>query len=48
VGFESAVTYMMAADNTPLIAKFWSKTAELDAMRNEHILEVIPELKALQ
>jgi len=48
VGFESAVNYMMATDNTQLIPKFWAKTAELDAIRNENILEVIPELKALK
>jgi len=48
VGFESAVNYMMATDNTQLLEKFWSKTAELDAIRNENILEVIPELKALK
>ena len=48
VGFESAVNYMLATDNTQLLEKFWSKTAELDAIRNENILEVIPELKALK
>jgi MoaA/NifB/PqqE/SkfB family radical SAM enzyme len=44
VGFESAVNYMMATDNTQLIPKFWSKTRELDSIRNEDILSVIPEL----
>jgi len=48
VGFESAVNYMMATDNTQLIPKFWTKTNELDAIRNENILEVIPELVALK
>jgi hypothetical protein len=48
VGFESAVNYMMATDNTHLIPKFWAKTTELDAIRNENILEVIPELQALK
>jgi sulfatase maturation enzyme AslB (radical SAM superfamily) len=48
VGFESAVTYMMATDNTVLLPKFWSKTRELDAIRKENILDVIPELEALQ
>jgi organic radical activating enzyme len=47
VGFESAVNFMMATDNTALIPKFWSKTAELDAIRQEQILQVIPELEAL-
>ena len=46
-GFESAVTFMTATDNTPLIDTFWRKTHELDAIRKENILDVIPELKAL-
>ena len=48
VGFESAVNYIMATDNTALLPKFWEKTNELDSIRNEHILEVIPELAAIQ
>jgi organic radical activating enzyme len=46
-GFESAVTYMNATDNTHLIDTFWRKTHELDSIRNENCLTVIPELKAL-
>jgi hypothetical protein len=48
VGFESAINYMMATDNTALLPKFWSKTNELDAIRKENILEVIPELGDLK
>lgn len=48
VGFESAINYMMATDNTQLIPKFWSKTHELDSIRKENILDIIPELKALK
>ena len=47
VGFESAINFMMASDNTSLINRFWSKTRELDAVRSEQVLEVIPELEAL-
>jgi hypothetical protein len=47
VGFESAVNYMMATDNTQLLSKFWAKTQELDSLRNEHILQTIPELESL-
>jgi MoaA/NifB/PqqE/SkfB family radical SAM enzyme len=47
-GFESAVTFMTATDNTPLIDTFWRKTHELDDIRKENILDVIPELKALK
>jgi hypothetical protein len=38
----------MAADNTHLIDTFWRKTNELDAIRKEDILKVIPELAALK
>ncbi len=47
VGFESAVNFMQATDNTKLIPKFWAKTQELDAIRNESLLDIIPELKEL-
>lgn len=48
VGFESAITFMNSTDNTHLIDTFWRKTYELDAIRNENILDIIPELKALK
>ena len=47
-GFESAITFMTATDNTPLIDTFWRKTHELDAIRKENILDIIPELKAIK
>ena len=47
-GFESAITFMNATDNTHLIDTFWRKTIELDAIRKENILDVIPELTALK
>jgi hypothetical protein len=47
VGFESAINFMMTTDNTALVPKFWSKTHELDAIRNEDVLQAIPELAAL-
>ena len=46
-GFESAITFMNATDNTHLIDTFWRKTHELDAIRTDDILDVIPELRAL-
>jgi len=48
VGFESAIKFMESTDNTQLLDKFWTKTHELDSIRQENILEVIPELKALK
>jgi hypothetical protein len=47
-GFESAITFMTATDNTPLIDTFWRKTHELDGIRNERMLDIIPELRALK
>lgn len=47
VGFESAVNFMMATDNSALIPKFWAKTQELDTIRQEQVLTAIPELAAL-
>ena len=48
VGFESAIKFMMATDNTHLIDTFWRKTHELDDIRRENILDIIPELAALK
>lgn len=47
-GFKSAINFMMATDNTHVINTFWRKTHELDTIRSENILDVIPELEALQ
>jgi len=47
-GFESAITFMNSTDNTHLIDTFWRKTHELDNIRNERCLDIIPELKALK
>ena len=48
IGFESAVKFMMATDNSKLIAKFWEKTFELDRIRKESILDTIPELDEME
>lgn len=47
-GFESAITFMNATDNSHLIDTFWRKTTELDSIRSECCLHVIPELGALK
>ena len=47
VGFQSAIRFMMSMHNTGYLESFWKKTRELDAIRNENILTVIPELEAL-
>jgi len=47
-GFESAINYLQATDNSHLIPKFWEKTTQLDEIRKENVLHIIPELKALK
>ena len=48
VGFQSAINFMTAADNTHLLDTFWLKTHQLDDLRYEKCVTAIPELKALQ
>jgi sulfatase maturation enzyme AslB (radical SAM superfamily) len=47
-GFESAINFMLATDNAKLIPKFWAKMTELDTVRNENLLDIIPELTTLK
>ena len=44
VGFESAVKFMDATDNTKLLSEFWQRTRVLDELRNQEVLQVLPEL----
>lgn len=46
VGFESALNFLNN-DNSVLLDKFRKRTAELDSIRNERLLDVIPELSEL-
>jgi organic radical activating enzyme len=48
VGFESAINFMLATDNSHLLEKFWEKTQQLDSIRQENTLEIIPELAELK
>jgi sulfatase maturation enzyme AslB (radical SAM superfamily) len=47
-GFESAISFMNATDNTHLIDTFWRKTHELDSIRKELCLVILPELAELK
>ena len=47
VGFESAIKFMMATDNNHHMPEFWIKTQQLDVLRQENLLQVLPELEAL-
>lgn len=48
VGFESAINFMNLTNNSALLKTFWEKTHQLDEIRKENILDVIPELRALK
>lgn len=48
VGFESALKFMRATDNQSLCEQFWDHTNRLDAIRNENVLQAIPELQDLK
>lgn len=48
VGFDSAIAFLDATDNSHLMEQFWSKTAQLDAIRKENIFDAIPELQELK
>ena len=47
-GFESAIAFMNAQDNSQLIPQFWARTDQLDAIRGESWQHVLPELGALR
>lgn len=46
VGFESALNFL-ENDNTEYLPEFWERMAKLDKIRNENMLEIIPELNEL-
>ena len=46
-GFEGAITFMMATDNSHLLPRFWETVNDLDWSRSESLLSVVPELEAI-
>lgn len=48
VGYESLINFMMNTDNSSLLPRFWSRTRQLDEIRNENIFNVLPELEDLR
>jgi len=46
-GYQSALNFLYAKDNSHLQEVFWYKTKQLDNIRNENIFDVIPEIKGL-
>lgn len=47
-GFKSAINFLHNVDNSHLISTFWQKTDELDKVRGERLLDIIPELEILR
>jgi radical SAM protein with 4Fe4S-binding SPASM domain len=47
-GFKAAIEFMMATDNQNLLPDFWRFVDDLDWCRNEQLMEVVPELKAIE
>ena len=46
-GFEGAIQFMMATDNSHLLGEFWNTVHDLDWSRKESLLSVVPELEAI-
>ena len=46
-GFEAAIQFMMAQDNSHLLKDFWESVNDLDWSRNESLLSVVPELEEI-
>lgn len=46
-GFESAVNFMQASDKSDILPQFLARTQQLDKIRDESIVDAIPELKDL-
>ena len=46
-GFQGAIAFMMATDNSHLLPRFWETVNDLDWSRSESLLSVVPELAAI-
>jgi hypothetical protein len=46
-GFQGAIEFMMATDNSHLLQGFWHAVNDLDWSRSESLLSVVPELEAI-
>ena len=47
-GFEGAIAFMMATDNSHLLPDFWKTVNDLDWARSESLVSVVPELQAIE
>jgi sulfatase maturation enzyme AslB (radical SAM superfamily) len=46
-GFESAIKFMMANDRSNLLTDLKKKTDQMDSIRNESLLDVVPQLRGI-
>lgn len=46
-GFRGAIEFMMATDNSRLLGKFWNLVKDLDDVRGESLITVVPELEKI-
>jgi hypothetical protein len=46
-GFQGAIQFMMAVDNSHLLKDFWESVNDLDWSRSESLIEVVPELQEI-
>ena len=47
-GFEGAIQFMMATDNSHLLPSFWRTVNDLDWSRAESLVDVVPELREIE
>jgi organic radical activating enzyme len=47
-GFEGAIAFMMATDNSHLLPDFWKTVNDLDWARSESLVSVVPELQEIE
>jgi radical SAM protein with 4Fe4S-binding SPASM domain len=47
-GFEAAISFMMATDNSHLLPDFWKTVNDLDWSRGESLIKVVPELQQIE
>ena len=46
-GFQGAIQFMMATDNSYLLPEFWKSVEQLDNARSESLMQVVPELEQI-
>jgi organic radical activating enzyme len=46
-GFQGAIQFMMATDNSHLLGEFWDSVNDLDWSRSESLVSVVPELNEI-